>query len=548
MESHREVNRTGKNAIDMNKLLIMALAFFWGLQVHAQEKPLDSKITQVTIFLNRAQVTREAKTRIEAGETQVIIKALPAQLDPQSIQVEGKGKFVLVGVSHRQNFLNELNTPRTIRQLQDSVSIYQKQIAWEESQKELLNKEEQMLVSNQRVGGTNQNLTVAELKGMADFFRARLGEIALSRVKSDDKVKKNQVRIAVLQQQLQSQNELFSRNSSELVISLSADAPTVAELQVSYVVQQAGWYPVYELRALSTTSPLALSYKANVFQSTGEDWKNVKLRLSTGNPAQSGLKPELYPWYLNFYQPIGLQKRSRTVAKEATYEVATAGAPEADELAPAASAAEFVNAIQTALNTTFDIALPYTVISSNQPTVVDIQQHQLRAEYSYAVVPKLEMDAFLLAKATGWEELNLLPGEANIFFEGAFVGKSYIDPNNTSDTLSISLGRDPRIVVKRDKLKDLTTRGFAGVNKRETHAWEISIRNTKSEAISITVEDQLPVSQNSQIEVSNIVAEGAKRDAVTGKLTWELKIQSNQTSKVGFRYEVKYPKDRRLNL
>lgn len=524
------------------------LASLFVFQLRAQEKPLESKITDVTVFLNRAQVKREAKTRVEAGATELVLKALPAALDPQSVQVEGKGKFVLVGVSHRQNFLHELNTPPVIRQLQDSVSVYHKQVAWEEAQKELFNKEEQMLLSNQRVGGTNQNLAVAELKAMADFFRGRLAEITLNRVKSDEKIKKCKTRIEALQQQLRAQNELYSRNSSELVIRLTADAPTLAELQISYVVQQAGWYPVYELRATNTSSPLALNYKASVFQSTGEEWKNVKLRLSTGNPAQSGLKPELYPWYLDFYQPISMLKRAHTAppAREVAFEVAAAGAV-ADEVAPAASTAEFVNTIQTALNTTFEITLPYTVASSNQPTLVDVQQHQLRADFAYAVVPKLEPDAFLLAKATGWEELNLLPGEANIFFEGAFVGKSYLDPNNTGDTLAISLGRDPRIVVKREKLKDLTSRGFAGASKRETHAWEISIRNTKTEAISITVEDQLPVSQNSQIEVNNVVADGAIRNAVTGKLTWTLNLQPNQNGKVGFRYELKYPKDKKLN-
>jgi uncharacterized protein (TIGR02231 family) len=152
-----------------------------------------------------------------------------------------------------------------------------------------------------------------------------------------------------------------------------------------------------------------------------------------------------------------------------------------------------------------------------------------------------------MARATGWEELSLLPGEANIFFEGAFVGKSFIDPGNTGDTLAISLGRDARIVVKREKQKEFTARSFTGSNKKESFAWEITVRNTKTDLIDITVEDQLPVSQNSQIEVTNVVADGAKRDLVTGKLLWDLKLLPNETRKVSFRYEVKYPKDKRLN-
>lgn len=536
----------------MKSTVIGLLAAGWiTLSGAAQEKPVQSSISAVTVFLNRAQVTRVIKTRLEAGETQLVVQGLPAQLDPQSVQVDGRGKFIIRGVSHRQNFMSELQTPKPIRLLMDSITFYQKQNSWEESQREILVKEEQMLISNQKVGGANQNLSVAELKSMADFFRGRMSEIAANRSKSNDRTRKNSERISMLQQQWQSQNELYSRNSSELVISLSTDAPTAAELDVRYVVQQAGWYPVYELRAADTRSPLVLNYRANVFQSTGEDWRNVRLRLSTGNPAQSGVKPELNPWYLSFIEPIArFRKGFADTMPERKMAVAMdmAGEAAAESLPPAARMGDYVETIQTTLNTTFDISLPYSVASSNQPTLVDIRQHSLTADYTYAVVPKLETDAFLLARATGWEEFSLLPGEANIFFEGAFVGKSIIDPSTTGDTLAISLGRDPRIVVKREKHKELTSRGLMGANKRESHAWDISVRNTKAEAITITIEDQVPVSQNSQIEVSNIVADGASRNAVTGMLRWELKIQPNETRKVGLRYDVKYPKDRKLNL
>src|SRR5204862_4822112 len=130
----------------------------------------------------------------------------------------------------------------------------------------------------------------------------------------------------------------------------------------------------------------------------------------------------------------------------------------------------------TSLNTEFDIALPYSVNSSNKPTLVDIRNYEMKADYQYSVAPKLDADAFLMARATGWEEFSLLPGEANVFFEGTFVGKSFIDPNNIKDTLSISLGRDKRIVVKREKLKDFSSRKLIGTNQKESYAYEISVR------------------------------------------------------------------------
>jgi len=534
-----------KNPVALSILFLVSITAFG-----QTEKPVESRIDEVTVFLNKAQVTREVRTRLEAGKTNLILTGLTSQLDPQSVQVVGKGSFIILGISHQQNFLNELNMPKNLNVLKDSIELLQKQVLLEQSQKEILNKEEQMLLSNQKIGGTNQNLTVAELRAMADFYRSRLGEIVTTRMKQDDKIRKMNERIAKLNRQFNEQNELLRRNTSELVISVSAEAATSADLRVSYVVANAGWNAVYDVRAINTKSPLQLSYKANVFQGTGEEWKNVKLKLSTANPNQSGLKPELYSWYLDFYNPIVYQMR-----KEKTLQPAAAVMRSADdkaelsdvEVEEAQGVSEYISTIQTSLNTEFNISLPYSVSSSSKPTVVDIRNYEMKADYSYSVVPKLDADAFLIAKATGWEEFSLLPGKANIFFEGTFVGNSYIDPNNIKDTLSLSLGRDKRIVVKREKLKDLTSRNVMGGSKKESYTWEISVRNNKAEAIRINIEDQVPVSQNTQIEVTVLEMGGANYNKQTGKLLWNLEIKPSETWKVQYKFEVKYPKDKQIN-
>jgi uncharacterized protein (TIGR02231 family) len=535
-----------------NQLLATALSVSALVASGQNEKPVDSKITNVTVFLNKAQVTREVKTRLEAGKTNLVITSLTSQLDPQSIQVSGKGSFVILGISHQQNYLNEFNIPKGLKSLKDSVESLQKQLTLEQSQKEILNKEEQMLLSNQKIGGTAQNLTVAELKAMADFYRIRLGDIVSSRMRQDDKIKKINQRMVKLNNQINTQNEMYGRNTSEIVVSISAEAATSVDLDVNYVVANAGWYPVYDLRAINTKSPVQLSYKANVFQSTGEEWKNVKMKLSTANPNQSGLKPELNAWLLDFYQPIAyeLGRKYKAAAPAARGYVSMDKGEDVktmSALAPAAeSVADYVSTIQTTLNTEFDISLPYSVLSAGKPTVVDIRNYEMKSDYTYSVAPKLDNDAFLLARATGWEEFSLLPGEANIFFEGTFVGKSFIDPNNIKDTLSVSLGRDKRIVVKREKLKDLTSRNFIGSTKKENYTYEISVRNTKAENIKIIVVDQVPVSQNSQIEVSLQDMGGAKFNKNTGKLVWELELKPSETRKLNYKFEVKYPKDKQI--
>ncbi|MBX2967339.1 MAG: DUF4139 domain-containing protein [Cyclobacteriaceae bacterium] len=534
----------------MKRLILFLLLLTTVVGFSQTDKPVDSKITRVTVFLNRAQVTREVKTRVEAGKTNLVLSGLTSQLDQQSVQVSGKGNFVILGINHNQNYLNEFNKPKKLQVLQDSLDIYKRQLTLEQNQKDILNKEEQLLLSNQKIGGANQNLTVNELKAMADFYRARLGDIGASKVKSDEKIKKINERIIKLNQQIREQNDLYSRNTSEIVVSISANVATPVELEVNYIVANAGWQPVYDLRAANTKSPVQLNYKANVFQSTGEEWNNVRLKLSTANPSLGGLKPELYSWYLDFYQPAAMYGSRAPEQKVMIRGISSVQVErEVDDkvLAEAVSVSDFTQTIQTSLNTEFDISLPYTVLSASKPTLVDIRNHELKAEYMYSTAPKLDQDAFLLARATGWEEFSLLPGEANVFFEGTFVAKTFIDPNNIKDTLSVSLGRDKRIVVKREKVKDFTMRRTIGSNLREAYAWEVSVRNTKNEPVKILVEDQVPVSRNNQIEVTVLDVGGATYNKNTGKLVWEMSLQPNETKKVVFKYEVKYPKDKQVS-
>lgn len=501
---------------------------------------VDSKISDVTVFLNRAQVVREVRAHIGAGKTNLVIGGLTSALDPQSIQVSGSGNAVILGIQHNQNYLDEGNKPPKLKHLEDSLEYYVTRLTKVQNDKAILEKEEKLMEANQKIGGTQQNLTVAELKAMADFFRARMSDIGAAKIDADEQIKDINEKITRLKKQIAEQRGLLSRNTSEIVVSVSAKASTQASLEVSYVVNDAGWYPVYDLRATDTKSPVMLNYKANVFQQTGESWENVKLTLSTANPAQGGQKPELYTWYLDFPRPMPLQEKAVRIRGAAAPRVAdTAQMAESDF----ESVANYVSTIQTSLNTEFEIALPYTIPSTPKPTVVDIASHEVPATYRYATTPKLDRDAFLLARVTGWEAFSLLPGEANVFFEGTFVGKTFVDPANVRDTLDVSLGRDKRIVVEREKVKDFTSRRTIGANRRDRYTWEISIRNTRNEPVKIMVEDHVPVSQNSQIEVAVDDTGGARYNTENGKLVWELALNPNETKKVRYSFEVKYPKD-----
>lgn len=526
----------------MKKLALITMAIQFGTVLAQNEVPVAGKVTTVTMFLRKAQVTREIKTRVEEGSTNLVLQGLSAHIDTENIQVTGKGNITILGVAHRQNFLSEFNLPKPLQQLKDSVDLLRRRLAMEETQKEILVKEEQLLLSNQKIGGTNTNLTVAELKAMADFYRSRLSDIALAKMKQDEKIQRLTEKKAKAERQFQEGNELYRRNTSEIVIQVSAQAPTSANLEVRYVVAQAGWIPVYDLRATDASHPVELSYKANVFQQTGEDWNNVRLKLSTANPLLGGLKPELHPWYVDIDQPVVLREVANYKSEKRKSAMADAAAPEM--LEEAETVAEFTEVVETTLNTEFDIAIPYSVPSSPKPTQVDIQRHTLEANYKYAVAPKLDFDAFLIAEIRGWDKLSLLPGDANIFFDGTYVARTRIEPRNIADTLSLSLGRDKRIVVKRERVKDYTSRRILASNIKDNHTYEISIRNTRTQAVALTVEDQIPLSRNSQIEVELTDKGGAVYNKTTGMLSWSLTLQPNESKKLTYSFDVKYPKDK----
>lgn len=529
-------------------------------EVRAQQQVLevvtDSKITGVKVFKGQAQVTRSGRTRIGVGKTDIIIRGLTAVLDPTSIQVSGKGNFTILGISHRQNFYDERTGLKAITVIEDSIRVLAQYEWLEKNEKAILEKEEKLLLASQTDEG-KQRITVAELKAMADFLRARLHENALLRVKQDDKIRIVSERLMRLNRKLGEMRELRSRHTREIVVHVSADVAGMADLEAQYIVNGASWTPVYDLRARDTKSPVELLYKANVQQATGEDWNDVQLTLSTANPALGGMKPELSTWYLNFNRPSADKRVGRYATEEVVFDepVVALNVEDMDvsrhkdkarEVAPAPAQMLEVSTVQTALHAEFVIGIPYSVASATKPTLVDIHQHSLPADYLYSVAPKLDADAFLMARVTGWEAFNLLPGEASVFFERTFVGRTQINPSVVDDTLALSLGRDKRIVVRRETVTDKTATAVVGSRRKNSYSYAITVRNAKADEIRIVVEDQVPVSRDNQIEVSLVNAGGGRKDDATGKIVWEATVKAGETKKIGWGYEVKFPKGKRI--
>mgnify|MGYP003434296154 FL=1 len=604
------------------------------------ELAVTSKINSVTVYTQGAQIYRDAKAEIPVGKTMLVFKDISTNVDKESIQVKGEGAFTIMSVAYKFDYLTIQSVADEIVALQKKQTEINSQITYENSILNVFKAEQTLIERNQSIGGANTGVTAENLKAMADFQRARLTEIFTKQIEIANKISTLNSEVQKISAQLKELNINITQAKGEIHVLVSSKTALTGNFSLNYYVQNAGWYANYDLRVDKINQPIEINYKANVFQNTGEDWKNVKLSLNNGNPNESGVMPKIYPWRLHYgaitsgiYQPssyinknfyavqgrvtdangepligatvmvkggtlgtitdingnyslqlsngsnyllfnyIGFNTVEMPITNSVLNVVMLESAQYLEEVVVAAgiksvdirnvelfsgrSNNEKAEMKTLALETnfqykattfTYEIEEPYTVISDGKISTIDIQAVKVNADYEYFAVPKIDRDAFLTANVTDWRELNLLTGEANIFFEGAFLGKTVLDPTYASDTISISLGRDKSVQIQRNKMKEFTQRQFLGGNKIETVAFEIKVRNNKSEPIHIVIQNQFPISSENDVTVEGSIKPAGNIEDETQIITWDMDIVPGEEKKMELKYTVKYPKDRVIVL
>jgi len=210
---------------------------------------------------------------------------------------------------------------------------------------------------------------------------------------------------------------------------------------------------------------------------------------------------------------------------------------------------QFTTLNEGQLNTNFDIDLPYDIESDGQLHSVTIKDEDIVCYLKNYSVPKLDKEAYLLAEVADWQNLDLLPGDANIIMDDTYVGKSVIDPNTTADTLNLSLGKDKRVVVKKALVKEMSSLKTSGKDSRQTFTYEITVKNNKLTDINLLLKDQYPLSAIKEVEVKLEESGEAMVNPETGVITWKVALKPGENRKYRFAYSVKYPKDKKiLNL
>ncbi len=606
---------------------------------------INSKIEQVTVFKNGAQVMRTARANIAIGRQVLKFANLSPNFDEKSFQLKAVGDFTVLAVQHQL----QIDTQKIDIQLIERLINHNDSLAaiieeWS-LQLEVLAEEEALILNNNNNNNKDQamdRLTIDELKSMAAFYRTQLREIRLEKLRFQRKI--NATQIIINQQQkaiIAQQHKATTIRYKEILVTISAKIATQGKFELSYLVHNAGWIPTYDIRVKDVQTPVDLLYKANVFQNSGEDWEEVKLTLSNADPRLSGQKPILSKWNLGFYAPayqsqspkpyqqtgisynadgsktirgkildgdegligatILIQGTStgtvtdidgnfeitlpagyselqisytgynnRKVDLNTTYDynfqleeglaldevVVTGYAGSSNKVRKQRVKKEkksttkpiAVTTLQKTTSVEFQIKEPYTIKKDGEKYMVTIQQIDIPAYYEYYCAPKLEEAVFLTAMISDWESYNLLSGATSLYFEGTFLGNAQLDVESLQDTISLSLGRDKNILVKRSLQKDYSKKQFIFNKKLESKDIEIEIRNKKKKPINLIVEDHFPIAVTDEIEVKIGTYKGADLDKDSKILKWTLQIPAENTQRLSFDYSVKYPKRSRVVL
>lgn len=574
----------------MKKIFFFLLALLqWAPSVSfaQNDKTVKTTVQRATIFQQGALLSSTELVSIGSGTTNIIFENVSPYLLQNSLQAAGKNDLVIMDIQYRLKYAEQTKTdvkpddPKVIRwkdemkAAQDSLddlNFVKKDI---QNRTTTLQTERSVLVNNRMMRGDLQRDSLALFMQSIDFLRKRQNDIDSELLKLEkESFKENRLRsqlnthIATLNSLIQGigtpTNNSPTKPVPQVIVTVMSERATAAEITLTYFVQQAGWTASYDLRASKENQNIDLKHRAAVYQNTGIDWKDVLLTLSTGDPNQGNTKPVLTPQYLAYNMPIQ-NYRSAAKMKQAMPQVAyqnnnmAGNAPAAemekkeqlDEVVVVSEerdgVADFTQIHENMMRIEYEIKLKYTIESDNKAHNVVIQSKTIPAVYSYSVVPKLDPDAFLMARVTDWEDMNLMPGAARIYFDNSYIGESFINPRNTNDTLQLNLGRDKSIIVTRTKVKDKCKDKVMSDNHLLTQVYDITVRNTKNSPIRIVIEDQMPVTKEQDIKIEYLENSGARFNSETGKLIWDFNLKSKDSKKLTFSYEVKSPKDKALS-
>ena len=611
-------------------LLIPFLLLF--TYVPAQKKiTAESSIGEVTVFSSGAQVQRLAEVLVPAGRSEIIFSGLSNQLQQQSVQLKADAGITLLSVQAQKDFFSQRKIEQDERALLDRMGELKEKNENDNALLLVYKNEEQMLIKNQSIGGQS-GVKPDDLKLALDLQRQRLTEVYQKQLEIERRLNVQKQEMEKINAQLRETGKKRDSVNYTVTALIESRQARSIKFQLLYTIKDAGWYTVYDIRVAEVGKPLDLLMNAQVYQRSGETWKDVSINLSTGNPSANVTPSLLQPWMLGFYDPsvawlknqsvqagvvsgrvtdetgnplsgatimvkgsnrlvtstdangffkllnvpvagtilvsyVGYQQKeiqlrpgyysiSLTAASNSLQEVVVVGygaaARDVSEYAKKQKEEDpqlvTVNTQYQPTTIVYKIAEKYTLETDGKTTTIGIRRLDLPAGYEYFSAPKANPSVFLTARVTDWEQYELQAGEANLYFEGTYLGKTYIDLSDASDTLSLALGKDMGVSITRKLVREFSAKKMIGANRTDSRQFEITLRNTKKIPVHIIIQDQLPVATSKDIDIENVKAQDAQIDKETGLAVWTLDLLPGAEKKLQIGYSVRYPKEKKLIL
>lgn len=536
----------------------------------------DASMSTATIYFGYgAELTHQSKVKVGSDTKFIVIDQLSTVADINSLQISVPEDVALL--SHRYTVFYPVQPPvvktKELERLEDSIILLQKDIGRMDNliaiEQEILTKTGTLIETTINASG-NKTITSEELLKLVDYYNSKIekSKTAIYNHRQyignqNEKITAIRKRITALNVPPVSKQKPYGQLTLQVMCKRAAEIP----VSLSYYTNNAGWTPLYDIRVNSKTNKVKLVYKASITQTSGIDWKKTKLTLSTGTPNFGVAAPVLTPWYLQLYVPElyrSLQGRvpgvniNRNVIQSiqddkqlaesvvvngyGTYKVKSLADKEVDP----STLQQYTTLNEGQLNTNFEIDLPYDIEADGELHSVTIKDEEVNCILKNYAVPRMDKEAYLLAEVADWQNLDLLPGDANIIMDDTYIGKSVIDPNTTADTLNLSLGKDKRLVVKRSVVKELSSLKTSGGNNKQTFTYEIAVKNNKLTDVNLLLKDQYPLSTIKEVEVKLEDGGEAMVNPETGVLTWKIELKPGESKKVRFTYSVKYPRDKKI--
>ncbi len=563
----------------MKMKFLLSILFAGSTLLANDSLTVKSTLYGVTVYTQGAQLKHKCNYSIKSGVTELIIEGISPYISANTVQVKATGNIVILD-SKYENYLPQPNLtsitinefpPKIkaeIKRIEDSLLVVSFELRDINDAIDVLQAARRIIMANGAIKGQGKvNDSIQLLIQAVDYYTTKVAELnkkisglERQKLKKGDLIQAMEIRLNELKNYANQNQTKNNKYVPRLVVTLMANDAASGKLELSYFASNAGWTPIYDIRSEASSGKISLTYKAQVHQQTGLDWKAVKMSISTNNPYANKTKPELSPWYID-YQAYRKDLEEKAKLREGTYLNA---APQVntymfnsgfaygnatikdDEIALDAGA--FTTIVQQLIAAEFQIDLDYSIASDNQNRMVLIKQVDLNTSFRYYAVPKLDPGVYLVAQMTKLDELQLVPAKANIFFDGTYIGETYIDPTSLNDTLNLSLGRDPNIIVKRTLLKNQCKERTIQDKHERTFVYNIEVKNLKSSEVLLTIQDQIPITTNPDISIEKTSLGKGRIDEKTGLIEWEFKLKSKENQTFDYEFKVRHPKDKVVQI